>query len=87
MIEILMMLTLSAANPQPIMTAQFQPCVWPNPCGQQEETVELASDYEICVWPRKCGGKAKETVEVAQFQPCVMPNPCSVQGKEPETLV
>jgi hypothetical protein len=86
MIELLMMLSLSSLNPTPSVTAQFQPCVWPNPCTQQEETVQLA-DYEICVWPNKCSGNKEETQAIAQFQPCVWPNPCTESGLEPEALL
>jgi hypothetical protein len=84
MIELLMILSLSPMTSQPNLLAQVQPCVWPNPCGVQEETVEAAAEYEICVYPRKCGGKnQEETVQAAQVQPCVWPNPCGVtDGKE-----
>ncbi len=86
MIELLMLLAISPINAKPAMLAQFQPCVWPNPCSQQEETVRLASDFEICVWPRKCSGKQEKPIQLASdFEICVWPNKCS--GKKSETLI
>lgn len=87
MIELLMLLTLSPLNSQPALTAQVQPCVWPNPCIEQQEAITVA-EYEICVWPRKCGDGAADSealeaavetapVQLAQVQPCVWPNPCT----------
>lgn len=87
MIELLMILSMSSLNTP---TVDFQPCVWPNPCGAQEETIQVA-DYQICIYPNPCsltGDEPKEdTVLLAGgFEICVYPNPCSfAPGKETET--
>lgn len=63
-----LILTLSMLKPAPAaLTAQFQPCVWPNTCRSME-----VAQFKPCVWPNTC----VET-PVAQFQPCVWPNRCA----------
>lgn len=94
MIELLMILSMSSLSTPAV---DFQPCVWPNPCGiveeVEEKTLKVATKYEICKWPNKCSGSkaAVETVEedavllAGTFEICVYPNPCSfAPGKETE---
>lgn len=78
MIELLMMLHLGSAVPA-VLTAQVQPCVWPNTCRQ--ETAVQTAQVQPCVWPNRC---ARETLTLAQFQPCVLPNRCAAESLLPE---
>ncbi len=53
MLDLILTLSLAAANHAPSSTAQFQPCVWPNKCAV-EAPVQTAQ-FRPCVWPNKCG--------------------------------
>ena len=56
MIEFLMLMTLSPVA-QPALTAQFQPCVWPNPCGPKPIRV---AQFQPCVYPNTCSSVREE---------------------------
>jgi hypothetical protein len=85
MINLLLTLSLSAANIQPAQqSAQFRPCVWPNVCTSQP--VQQTAQFRPCVWPNVC--KTEETSQVlpvielkadeavAQFTTCQWPRKC-----------
>ena len=72
----------------PNATAQFTPCVWPNPCS----SIRQVAQFKPCVWPNTCAQAPavagvqpcvwpntclKAPAAMAQFTPCVWPNPCS----------
>ena len=65
----LILLTLSLANPKPVQTAQFRPCVWPNTC----KTFSAPAPAPAPVLELK-------PVQVAQFTTCVMPKKCGKQA-------
>ena len=71
----LLVLTISLANPVPVQTAQFRPCVWPNVCNT--EAAPTVAQFRPCVWPNRCKTETSAPIiEVAQFTTCVMPKKC-----------
>lgn len=56
MIQLILMLSLTSAQPAPKQTAQFQPCVWPNKCA---EIVVPVAQVGPCTPPRVCGTTQK----------------------------
>ncbi|UPT72816.1 MAG: hypothetical protein M0D55_12895 [Elusimicrobiota bacterium] len=76
----LILMSLSLANPQPIQTAQFKPCVWPNVCNEVSAPAAAPAEvaqFKPCVWPNVCKNETPAPViEVAQFTTCQWPNKC-----------
>ena len=62
----LILATFLTATPAPTATAQFRPCVWPNPCASMP-----VAQYEPCIWPNRCASVASGPVTT-----CVWPNKC-----------
>ena len=80
MFELILIASLSPMSP---MTAQVQPCVWPNLC--RTEAVEV-SQVQPCVWPNLCQSQPQPQVAVIRaskqanagdYTTCVWPNKCS----------
>lgn len=74
----LILMSLSLANPQPLQTAQFKPCVWPNVC--KTEQTRTVAQFKPCVWPNVCKTEQAaefKPLEVAQFTTCVWPKKCN----------
>ncbi len=65
MLELLMIIQLSQATP--VLTAQVQPCIWPNRCAAAAPVV---AQIQPCIWPNRCAA-------AADIEPCVWPKKCS----------
>jgi hypothetical protein len=64
MIELLLLISLGVTSQPPVMTADINPCVWPNKCAVETVTASI----NTCVWPNVC---AEESIGTCQF-----PNTC-----------
>ncbi|MFA6316535.1 MAG: hypothetical protein WC943_03885 [Elusimicrobiota bacterium] len=80
MFELILIASLSPMAP---MTAQVQPCVWPNLCQTQPQT--QTAQVQPCVWPNLCQSEPLPVVAVIRakvaaagdYTTCVWPNKCS----------
>ncbi len=74
MLNLILTLAMSTFHPA-AMTAQFQPCVWPNKCAETPAAAPVqTAQFQPCVWPNKCAAP------VAQVQTCVWPHTCREQA-------
>ncbi len=56
MMTLILATFLTAPATQPVQTAQFQPCVWPNRCATSSAPVIIAATpVTTCQWPNTCG--------------------------------
>ena len=51
MFALIFSVVLGILAPATTAMAQYQPCVWPNPCSVKQVVV---AQFQPCVWPNPC---------------------------------